>query len=149
MENVKVWAASVCVFCVVMLFYKMLFPSGNLKKTGETVMALLLLFVMLRPFGDLRVDAGALSGIDALDAAFDADETPSYAEPLKTAVAEALAGIDVYPSDISVQADLDAEQYLVLSGVRLTVSTEKTDEEIKACLSESLEIPETLVTIVR
>lgn len=149
MENVKVWAASVCVFCVVMLFYKMLFPSGNLKKTGETVMALLLLFVMLRPFGDLRVDAGAFSESDVWEDFFETNDTPSYAEPVKTAVAEALAGIDVYPSDISVQADLDAEQYLVLSGVRLTVDTEKTDEEIKACLSDRLEIPETLVTIVR
>lgn len=149
MENIKVWAASLCVFCVVLLFYKMLFPSGNLRKTGETVIALLLLFLMLRPFKAIEANAVASSWEREWEAVYDGQEANYHTAGLEAAIADALEGIEVYPSDIQVQADMDAQQYLVLSGVQLTVSTEKTDGEIKDCLLKALEIPETLITIVR
>lgn len=149
MENLKIWAISICVFSVILLFYRMLFPNGNLKKTGETVISILLLFMMIQPFTKLKTDAETLLPKTQWEDFYDSGQTAYYTAALESAVSDSLTAIGVQADEIHANADLDEENYLVLSALEVTVSTEKSDAEIKAQLQKDLEIPEEIITIVR
>ncbi len=149
MENFKTWAISICVFSVVLLFYRMLFPKGNMKKTGETVISVLLLFMMIQPFTQLQTDAGVLPPQTRQEDFYDSGQTAYYTLALVSAVSDSLAKIGVQADAIHATASLDEEHYLVLSALELAVSTDRSDAEIKAHLQKNLEIPEELITIDR
>lgn len=149
MESLKSWAISICVFSIVLLFYRMLFPNGNLKKTGEIVISIFLLFMMIQPFTNLQTDAETLLPQTQWEDFYDSGQTAYYTAALESAVADSLAKIGVQTEQVDAKAVLDEEHYLVLSALELTVSAEISDTEIKAHLENDLEIPQEIITIVR
>ena len=117
MENLKTWAATLIVFSVIILLYRMLFPKGNIQKAGETVIALLMVFLMIKPvFSFLSKENGKLAN-----------------------------GILV--ESVSVDASLDAENYLVIRSVEITAPDSEDEQAIYDCLQTAYQIPKEIISI--
>lgn len=144
MEKISLWGASVCVFSVIIVLFKAMFPKGNIKKTGETVMVLLMLLVMLQPFAEMDLNAETLVPKDDL---FDwevTQENNAYNSALEQVICEALLQHNIKVDDIQLQTNRDNEQFLVLT--ELKIKTEADVEQVLPCLEE-LGIPKEIVEI--
>lgn len=144
MGKISLWGASVCVFSVIIVLFKAMFPKGNVKKTGETVMVLLMLLVMLQPFAEMDLNAETLVPKDDL---FDwevTQENNAYSSALEQVICEALLQHNIKVDDIQLQTNRDDEQYLVLT--ELKIKTEADAAQVLPCLEE-LGIPKEIVEI--
>lgn len=144
MEKISLWGASVCVFSVIIVLFKAMFPKGNIKKTGETVMVLLMLLVMLQPFAEMDLNAETLVPKDDL---FDwevTQENNAYSSALEQVICEALLQHNIQVDDIQLQTNRDNEQFLVLT--ELKIKTEADAAQVLPCLEE-LGIPKDIVEI--
>ncbi len=149
MESFTTWAATICVFSVVVMLYRVLFPEGNIKKTGETVIALLMLFVMLTPFFDMDLHADDLIPKAEQYDFLEMQEKDAHKAALEQLIRSTLLKNGIETSEIQLQAEPDSEQYLVLSALKLTVESETSDEAVFACLENELHIPKEIIEIGR
>lgn len=144
MEKIGVWGASVCVFSVVIVLFKAMFPQGNIKKTGETVMVLLMLLVMLQPFTKMDLNSESLLPKNNLFDYEALQETNIYSTALERVIRESLLQHNIKIEDIQLQAEKDDAQYLVLT--KLRIQTEADAEEVFLCLAE-LGIPREIIEV--
>lgn len=144
MEKISLWGASVCVFSVIIVLFKAMFPKGNIKKTGETVMVLLMLLVMLQPFAEMDLNAETLVLKDDLFDYEAIQETTVYNSALEQVICEALLQHNIQVDDIELQTNRDNEQYLVLT--ELKIKTEADAAQVLPYLEE-LGIPKEIVEI--
>lgn len=144
MEKIGVWGASVCVFSVVIVLFKAMFPQGNIKKTGETVMVLLMLLVMLQPFTKMDFNSESLLPKNNLFDYEALQETNIYSTALERVIRESLLQHNIKIEDIQLQAEKDDAQYLVLT--KLRIQTEANAEEVCLCLAE-LGIPREIIEV--
>lgn len=147
MESVITWGSSVCVFAVTVVLFKIIFPQGNIKKAGETLMVLLMLFVMLQPFTKLDLNSETFLPKTEWYDYTEMQEKSAYDAALKQAICNALTekGIDI--DTIQIHTETDAEQYLILTSLEL--KTDADTERILSCLQEELDIPAEIVRIDR
>ena len=149
MDTIQSWAVTICVFSVLVLLFRMLFPSGNVKKAGETVISLLMVFMLISPFADL-LSSGELTFPQIREEdIYDVGQEQVYAHTLEMTISEQLSASGIEVEELTLQTELDEENYLVLSSVRLVTASEKSDDEICACLEEALGIPAEIITIER
>lgn len=144
MEKISLWGASVCVFSVVIVLFKAMFPKGNIKKTGETVMVLLMLLVMLQPFAKIDLHTETLVPKDELFDYKAIQETNAYNSALEQVICEALLQHNIKVEDIQLQTNRDNEQYLVLT--ELKIKTAADPAQVLPCLEE-LGIPKEIIEI--
>lgn len=144
MERIGIWGISVCVFSVIIVLFKAMFPQGNIKKTGETVMVLLMLLVMLQPFTKMNLNSDVLiPPITWYDYA-EIQEKSAYDTALQQVILEMLLKNNIHADEIQLQTEIDHEQYLVLTALK--IKTEADTEEIYLYLEE-LGIPREIVEI--
>lgn len=149
MDTIRSWAVTICVFSVLVLLFRMLFPAGNVKRAGETLIALLMVFMLVSPFAKL-FRAGQLTFPELQEEdVYEVGQEQVYANALQKTITEQLSNAGIEVGEIALQTELDTENYLVLSGVHLVTDSEKNDNEIRACLENTLGIPEEIVTIER
>ena len=144
MEKISLWGASVCVFSVVIVLFKAMFPKGNIKKTGETVMVLLMLLVMLQPFAKIDLHTETLVPKDELFDYKAIQETNVYNSALEQVICEVLLQHNIKVEDIQLQTNRDNEQYLVLTELKIKTAADAT--QVLPCLEE-LGIPKEIVEI--
>lgn len=144
MEKISLWGASVCVFSVVIVLFKAMFPKGNIKKTGETVMVLLMLLVMLQPFAKIDLHTETLVPKDELFDYKAIQETNVYNSALEQVICEVLLQHNIKVEDIQLQTNRDNEQYLVLTELKIKTAADPT--QVLPCLEE-LGIPKEIVEI--
>ena len=144
MEKISLWGASICVFSVIIVLFKAMFPRGDIKKTGETVMVLLMLLVMLQPFAKMDLNAESLVPKDELFDWEAIQENNAYNSALKQVICEALLQYNIKVDDIQLETNRDDEQYLVLTALK--IKTESDIEPVLSCLEE-LGIPKEIVEI--
>lgn len=149
MNTIQSWSVTICVFSILVLLFRMLFPSGNVKKAGETIISLLMVFMLISPFADL-LSTGELRfpQIQEEDI-YDVGQEQVYTRTLEKAISEQLTAAGIEVEELTLQTELDDENYLVLSSVRLVTASEKSDEEICTCLKDSLGIPAEIIKIER
>lgn len=149
MNTIQSWSVTICVFSILVLLFRMLFPSGNVKKAGETIISLLMVFMLISPFAEF-LSAGELTfpQIQEEDI-YDVGQEQVYAHTLETTITEQLSSAGIEVEHLTLETELDEENYLVLSSVRLVTASEKSDGEICACLETSLGIPAEIITIER
>ena len=106
-------------FSILVLLFRMLFPSGNVKKAGETIISLLMVFMLISPFAEF-LSAGELTfpQIQEEDI-YDVGQEQVYAHTLETTITEQLSSAGIEVEELTLQTELDEENYLVLSSVRL------------------------------
>ena len=149
MDTIQSWAVTICVFSVLVLLFRMLFPSGNVKKAGETVISLLMVFMLISPFADL-LSSGELSFPQIREEdIYDVGQEQVYAHTLEMTISEQLSASGIEVEELTLQTELDEENYLVLSSVRLVTASDKSDDEIRTCLEDALGIPAEIITIER
>lgn len=144
MEKISLWGASVCVFSVVIVLFKAMFPKGNIKKTGETVMVLLMLLVMLQPFAKIDLHTETLVPKDELFDYKAIQETNVYNSALEQVICEVLLQHNIKVDDIQLRTNRDNEQYLVLTELKIKTAADPT--QVLPCLEE-LGIPKEIVEI--
>lgn len=147
MESVIIWGSSVCVFAVTVALFKAIFPQGNIKKAGETLMALLMLFVMLQPFTKLDLNSEAFLPKTEWYDYTEMQEKSVYDAALKQAIRNALTEKGIEIDAIQIHTETDVEQYLVLTSLEL--KTDADTDRILSCLQEELDIPAEIVRIDR
>ncbi len=149
MDTIQSWAVTICVFSVLVLLFRMLFPSGNVKKAGETLISLLMVFMLISPFADL-LSSGELSFPQIREEdIYDVGQEQVYAHTLEMTISEQLSASGIEVEELTLQTELDEENYLVLSSVRLVTASDKSDDEIRTCLEDALGIPAAIITIER
>lgn len=147
MENLKTWAATLIVFSVIVLLYRMLFPKGNIQKAGETVIALLMVFLMIKPvFSLLSKENGGLDGIADYDFFAQSEDTQEN-RALEEAISNQLAAAGITVERVSVNASLDTESYLVVRGVEITASETENTQAIYDCLQTAFQIPQEIISV--
>lgn len=147
MENFVAWGSAICVFAVMVILFNIIFPQGNIKKTGETLMVLLMLSVMLQPFTKMDLNAEALLPKTDWYDYTEKQEKKAYDEALKPAICAALSENGIEIEEIQIHTETDDEQYLVLTALQLKTDADR--EQVLSCLKEKLEIPEDIVRIDR
>lgn len=147
MESVITWGSSVCVFAVTVVLFKAIFPQGNIKKAGETLMVLLMLFVMLQPFTKLDLNSDAFLPKTEWYDYTELQEKSAYDAALKQAIRNALTEKGMEIDAIQIHTETDAEQYLILTSLEL--KTDADTDRILSCLQEELDIPAEIVRIDR
>lgn len=147
MENLKIWAATLIVFSVIILLYRMLFPKGNIQKAGETVIALLMVFLMIRPvFSLLSKENGGIDGFADYDL-FTKSEDTQENKVLEDTIQNQLASNGILVESVSVDASLDAENYLVIRSVEITAPDSANEQAIYDCLQTAYQIPKEIISI--
>ena len=73
----------------------------------------------------------------------------AYEAALRSTIVQTLENAGVKVLEAELQTTVDAEQYLVLTGLRIRTNAPQTDAKIRTVLRESLGIPEEIVTIER
>lgn len=149
MDTIQSWSVTICVFSVLVLLFRMLFPSGNVKKAGETVISFLMVFMLISPFADLLSSGELTFPRIGEEDIYDVGQEQVYAHTLETTITEQLSASGIEVEDLTLQTELDEENYLVLSSVRLVTASEKSDDEIRTCLEDALGIPAAIITIER
>lgn len=149
MDTIQSWAVTICVFSILVLLFRMLFPSGNVKKAGETIISLLMVFMLISPFADLLSTGDLRFPQIQEEDIYDVGQEQVYTHTLEKAISEQLSSAGIEVEDLTLETELDEENYLVLSSVRLVTASEKSDGEICACLETSLGIPAEIITIER
>lgn len=147
MGNTTAWGLSVCVFAVIVVLFKVMFPQGNIKKTGETLMVLLMLLVMLQPFAKIDLNSAELLPKTEWYDYAEIQKKNAYDTALKQVIYNTLTEKGIEIEEIQLNAETDAEQYLVLTLLRL--KTDADSNQILSCLKEELGIPEEIVQIDR
>lgn len=149
MDNLKTWAATLIVFSVIVLLYRILFPKGNLQKAGETVIALLMVFLMVKPiFSLLANDNGTLERLTEYDLYAQGEEAKEN-QILEDAIYAQLSVAGIEAESVWVEAELDAENYYVIHRVDITVPDSVSEQVVYDCLYSSLEIPKEIIKISR
>lgn len=149
MEGFKVWVGTISVFSIILLLFRTLFPDGNVKKAGEVVMALLMMLIMLQPIFKIMGDSTLqMPNFETVDL-YEIGQEQIGANGLKEKMQSVLKAKGIAVDEIVLATDLDEENYLVLSGVQISISSDNTDEEIYSCLQSELEIPPEIITINR
>lgn len=147
MEDLKTWAATLIVFSVIVLLYRILFPKGNLQKAGETVIALLMVFLMIKPVFSLLsnndVGLDRFADYDLYQQSEDLQESQVLADTIQTQLKA--AGIET--QSVTVDASFDAENYLTVRGVKITVSDSGSEQAVYDCLQTAFQIPQEIITI--
>lgn len=147
MEDLKTWAATLIVFSVIVLLYRMLFPKGNLQKAGETVVALLMVFLMIKPVFSLLsnddVGLDRFADYDLYQQSEDSQESQVLADTIQTQLKA--AGIET--QSVTVDAGLDAENYLIVRSVKITVSDSVSEQAVYDCLQTAFQIPQEIIII--
>lgn len=147
MENLKTWAATLIVFSVIILLYRMLFPKGNIQKAGETVIALLMVFLMIKPiFSLLSKENGGIDGFADYDL-FTKSEDTQENKVLEDTIQNQLAAAGISVESVSVDASLDAENYLVIRSVEITAPDSANEQAIYDCLQTAYQIPKEIISI--
>ncbi len=147
MEKMIEWGSSVCIFAVIVVLYKIMFPQGNIKKAGEILMILLMLLVMLQPFTHLDIDADTLlSKADWYDST-ENTESNTYDTALEQVIRATLAENGIEVEKIQLNTETDTDNYLILTTLKL--KTDADADVICTCLKEKLGIPEEIVEIDR
>lgn len=147
MENLKTWAATLIVFSVIILLYRMLFPKGNIQKAGETVIALLMVFLMIKPiFSLLSKENGGLDGFTEYDL-FSQSEVTQENRVLEDTIQNRLSAAGITVVSVSVDASLDAENYLVIRGVEIIASDSEDEQAIYDCLQAAYQIPQEIISV--
>ena len=147
MENLKTWAATLIVFSVIILLYRMLFPKGNIQKAGETVIALLMVFLMIKPvFSLLSKENGKLDGFADYDL-FTKSEDTQENKVLEDTIQNQLASNGILVESVSVDASLDAENYLVIRSVEIIAPDSANEQAIYDCLQTAYQIPKEIISI--
>ena len=149
MNTIQSWSVTICVFSILVLLFRMLFPSGNVKKAGETIISLLMVFMLISPFADLLSTGDLRFPQIQEEDIYDVGQEQVYTHTLEKAISEQLSSAGIEVEDLTLETELDEENYLVLSSVRLVTASEKSDGEICACLETSLGIPAEIITIER
>lgn len=144
MEKIGIWGATVCVFSVILVLFKAMFPQGNIKKMCETVMVLLMLFVMLQPFTKIDMNSNALIPKAEWFDYRELQDKNAYDAALEQVIREALSQNNINIDEIQLHTETDREQYLVLTA--LEIKSEGDAEQIYQCL-EGLGIPREVVEI--
>lgn len=149
MNDLKTWAATLIVFSVIVLLYRILFPKGNLQKAGETVIALLMVFLMVKPiFSLLANDNGTLERLTEYDLYAQGEEAKEN-QILEDAIYAQLSVAGIEAESVRVEAELDAENYYVIHCVDITVPDSVSERVVYDCLYSSLEIPKEIIKISR
>lgn len=147
MENLKTWAATLIVFSVIILLYRMLFPKGNIQKAGETVIALLMVFLMIKPvFSLLSNENGKLDSFADYDFFTESEDTQEN-KVLEDTIQNQLASNGISVESVSVDASLDAENYLVIRSVEINASETEDVQAIYDCLQSAFRIPQEIISV--
>ena len=147
MENLKIWAATLIVFSVIILLYRMLFPKGNIQKAGETVIALLMVFLMIRPvFSLFSNENGKLDDFADYDFFTQSEDTQEN-KVLEDTIQNQLASNGISVESVSVDASLDAENYLVIRGVEILAPEAEDAQAIYECLKTAFQIPQEIISV--
>lgn len=147
MENLKTWAATLIVFSVIILLYRILFPKGNIQKAGETVIALLMVFLMIKPvFSLFSNENGKLDDFTDYDFFTQSEDTQEN-KVLEDTIQNQLAAAGISVESVSVDASLDAENYLVIRSVEITAPDSEYEQAIYDCLQAAFQIPQEIISV--
>ncbi len=149
MEAFRTWAVTLGVFAVVVLLMRLLLPPGRIQKAGNAVISLVAVYLIVSPFGALLAK-GTLTFPTLPELETQQSETgAAYEAALRSTIVQTLENAGVKVLEAELQTTVDAEQYLVLTGLRIRTNAPQTDAKIRTVLRESLGIPEEIVTIER
>ena len=147
MEQLQATVCAVGIGITAAALFGMLFPNGNVKKSAETGLTVLLLFLLDWPF--LRsgnIDSRILSEGLAYDL-----ETFSTVDVYQNAVANYIqitlenAGIPTQSVRATVQ--LDDDNTVLLQSVQVEASKDTDTEVLLQVLEDRLEIPSEIITV--
>lgn len=153
MEDLLSFAASITAFSVCGALFHMLLPEGQVKKAGEFLLALLMLFVILKPFlhtenletvipnleNNLQMEENVSDG--------EKIQKQTYDSAVKDSILSCLHKAGIEPENVVLKTSFTKDNYLLLEHVYIYVSDMSLHEKILDLLNSELEIPEELITI--
>lgn len=147
MEHLQAAVGTVGVGITVAALFGMLFPSGNIKKAGETAIAILLLFLLISPVIRARPEKSGVLAEDAEQDLYAFSEEAVYKNAVEILITNTLfeSGIAVQSVNAVVKInDGNAIQLLAVT----VICDEKTDVgALTNVLQTQLEIPTEIVAV--
>ncbi|MGN0519488.1 MAG: hypothetical protein ACI4LB_01995 [Candidatus Fimenecus sp.] len=147
MEKIQAAVCAVGIGMTVAALFGMLFPSGNIKKAGETGLAILLLFLLVSPFLQSKnTESRILS--DSL--AYDLDtftKSDVYQNAVERYIQSTLTNAGIQTQSIRADVQFSDDNTILLQNVEITVSNSTDTEVLLQVLNDNLEIPPEIVTV--
>ncbi len=152
MDNLLSFAASITVFSVCSALFHMLLPEGQVKKAGEFLLALLMLFVLLKPFLHAEIPPTVLPNIEddlqiEEEDAGERTQKEAYDRAVKESILSSLAREKIEVENIVLKTSFTKDNYLLLESVYIYVSDLASEEKITEVLHRDLEIPKEIITV--
>lgn len=147
MEKMQAAACTIGVGITVVALFGMLFPSGNIKKAGETGLTILLLFLLITPFLQLNdAESRIMSEVSTYDTET-LTQVSVYENAVECLIENTLvnAGYTVHNVDATVR--FGDNNTICLENLRLSVEKEADTEAALRILQNDLEIPPEIVAV--
>lgn len=152
MDNIKLWILSVCIFSVIICVYKVLLPNGNIKKTGITVLSLLLIFVMIKPLFSLKSEAydfDLLSDNDIFYEAQTLNDKNIYKEAIIKTIRDSTEKLNISLNEITVEMNIRDDGNIEINNICLSLESDLQDEEIKQKIQDDTGFSKEIIIINR
>ena len=121
MEQIKAWAAGLIAMLLVTALLKFLTPVGNIKKTSNAVISIIVLILLVSPFKNTDFGSFEIPEIN-IDYKSMQNENTLYANAVKTAVEDALKEQSIEFKTVTVNSSLSEDGYLEIESIEVLLN---------------------------
>ncbi|MEG1834814.1 MAG: stage III sporulation protein AF, partial [Oscillospiraceae bacterium] len=152
MDSIKVYVLNICIVSVLTAVFRILIPNGNIKKSAEIVMSLLLLSIILIPL--LSMKNPTFSNSISLNTTAKTNEEifsdiNTNNQAIRKAIDNELLNSGIKAENIEVKTHKDEQNYIIIESVMINRPSEQDDNLIKTLIKTKIGIDEETIKIVR
>lgn len=125
MENIASWVMQMCICSVAVVIAENLLPQGNVRKSVYFILGLVVLLCFASPLKNIASESFSLQqenmSIQENTAWFNRMTDDTFKKNIKKLIEDCLLKIDVTFEEIEITTDIDEDNCISISSIRITV----------------------------
>ena len=145
MEYIKAWAASLIALMLITAILKFLTPSGNIKKTANAVISVIVLIILLSPLGKIGKTEFEIPDLN-IDFESVQNENTVYGNAVRKAVEDALSERKIEFENVTVNSRFN-DGYIEIESVEVKLNDIRNYDAAVLAIVEKTGIERGAITV--